>query len=71
MHSEDEHAEEPRAAGEDAETWQDYHSEFLPALWHRLLDHVASMGVYVLDGATFHDFATFCYQHSSGRLPPC
>ena len=75
MHSEDEYSDEDRSFGarrvEDAEVWQDYHSEFLVALWHRLLDHVASMGVYVLDAATFHDFAHFCFQHSSGRKPPC
>lgn len=76
MHSEDEYTDEDGAKaraqpGEEAEVWQDYHSEFLVALWHRLLDHVASMGVYVLDGATFHDFAHFCFDHSSGRKPPC
>lgn len=63
--------EDEAPAHEDAETWQDYHSEFLVAMWHRLKDHAASMGVYVLDAATFHDFAHFCYEHSSGRLPPC
>lgn len=56
---------------DDPEVWQDYHSEFLVALWHRLKDHVASMGVYVLDAATFSDFTEFCYHHSSGRKPPC
>ena len=76
MHSDDDYTEEDHraaagAVGEDAETWQDYHSEFLVAAWHRLLDHVASMGVYVLDRAAFHDFAHFCFQHSSGRKPPC
>lgn len=56
---------------DDPEVWQDYHSEFMVAAWHRLKDHVASMGVYMLDTATFHDFAQFCYRHSSGRKPPC
>lgn len=56
---------------EDPEVWQDYHSEWLVALWHRLKDHVASMGVYVLDTASFSDFAQFCHAHSSGRKPPC
>ena len=73
MHSEDEYSDEDLSGGriDDAEVWQDYHSEFLSAAWHRLLDHIASMGVYVLDSATFHDFAHFCFRHSSGRKPPC
>lgn len=56
---------------DDPEVWQDYHSEFLVAAWHRLKDHIASMGVYVLDTATFSDFTQFCFEHSSGRPPPC
>lgn len=79
MGSEDYYSEDeyPRASHaryqrvDDPEVWQDYHSEFLVALWHRLLDHVASMGVYILDSATFSDFAQFCCDHSSGRKPPC
>lgn len=55
----------------DPEEWQDYHSEFLVAAWHRLKDHIASMGVYVLDSCTFSDFAQFCFERSSGRKPPC
>lgn len=73
MHS-DEDIDECQGGGDfidDPEVWQDYHSEFLVAMWHRLLDHAASMGVYVLDAASFHDFATFCFAHSSGRKPPC
>ena len=55
----------------EPEEWQDYHSEFLVAAWHALKDHIASMGVYVLDAATFSDFAQFCFDKSSGRKPPC
>lgn len=65
--------ESPHATGtvDDPEEWQDYHSEFLVAAWHRLKDHIASMGVYVLDACTFSDFTEFCFRYSSGRKPPC
>lgn len=55
----------------DPEEWQDYNSEFLLTLWHQLQDTVAGLGVYVLDACTFSDFAGFCFDHSSGRKPPC
>lgn len=55
----------------DPEEWQDYHSEFLVTAWHSLKDHIASMGVYVLDACTFADFAQFCYERSTRRKPPC
>lgn len=70
-YSEDDCYRPARDVVEDPEVWQDYHSEWLVALWHRLKDHVASMGVYVLDTASFSDFAEFCHAHSSGRKPPC
>jgi hypothetical protein len=55
----------------DPEEWMDYHSEFLVPLWHALKDHVASMGVYILDACSIGDFTEFCFKHSSGRKPPC
>ena len=66
----------PHAGGgidavQDPEEWQDYHSEFLVAAWHGLKDHIASMGVYVLDACSFSDFTEFCFKFSSGRKPPC
>lgn len=79
MLSEDEYVSSDEDAGavvhdacvEDAEEWQDYHSEFLVTLWHQLVDEVASMGVYVLDKCNFPAFAQFCFENSSGRKPPC
>lgn len=63
--------DDPRMCLPGEEAWADYHSEFLAALYDRLKDHVASMGVYVLDRATFPDFVDFCYTFSSGLKPPC
>ena len=54
----------------DVEVWFDYHSEELVTLWHALKDKVAELGVYVLDECTIHEFVKFCYDGSSGRIPP-
>lgn len=54
----------------DAEVWFDYHSEELVAAWHAVRDKIAELGVYVLDQCTIHDFVRFCFDHSSGRIPP-
>ena len=54
----------------DEQEWFDYHSEEIVAAWHAVRDKIAELGVYVLDRCTIGDFVTFCYEHSSGRLPP-
>lgn len=75
--SDDEDGEDPATAStardpsRDPEEWQDYNAEFLLTLWHQMQDTVAGLGVYVLDACTFNDFAAFCFEHSSGRKPPC
>lgn len=79
MHSDDEYVTSDAEDGvhpqdvpvDDPEVWFDYNSEFLAAAYHSLQDHIASMGVYVLDACTFPQFVEFCFQHSTGRKPPC
>lgn len=53
----------------DPEEWQDHYSEELVQGWHLLTDWLAAQGLAVLDRATFHDFATFAFHHSSGVRP--
>ena len=53
----------------DPEVWQDHYSEELVTGWHLLTDWLASRGLAVLDRASFHDFATWAFHHSS-RVPP-
>ncbi len=53
----------------DPEEWQDWTSEFTVAAYHRLQSFFERLGAPVLDKCTYHDFATFCFRHSSGHLP--
>jgi hypothetical protein len=53
----------------DPETWQDWTSEFTVDAYHMLQDRFASLGVPILDRCSYHDFAQFCYQRSSGCVP--
>lgn len=77
MHSDDEYVSSDAEDGvqnhlvDDPEVWFDYNSDFLAAAYHSLQDHIASMGVYVLDACTFPQFVDFCFKHSTGRKPPC
>lgn len=51
------------------ETWQDYWSEELVALYHKAIDTANSRGWPILDRCTFHSFAEFCFKMSSGVVP--
>lgn len=53
----------------DPEVWQDYYSEELVRLFHAAVDSAVAQGLPILDKCTFHDFATFCFQRSSGVVP--
>jgi hypothetical protein len=53
----------------DPEVWQDYYSEELVCLFHAALDSAVAQGLPILDKCTFNDFATFCFQKSSGVVP--
>lgn len=53
----------------DPEVWQDYYSEELVRLFHAAVDSAVAQGLPILDRCTFHDFATFCFQKSSGVVP--
>ncbi len=53
----------------DPEVWQDYYSEELVRLFHAAVDSAAAQGLPILDKCTFNDFATFCFQKSSGVVP--
>ena len=53
----------------DPEVWQDYYSEELVRLFHAAVDSAVAQGLPILDKCTFHDFATFCFQNSSGVVP--
>lgn len=53
----------------DIETWQDYWSEELVALYHDAIDKANSCGWPILDKCTFHSFAEFCFKMSSGVVP--
>lgn len=53
----------------DPEVWQDYTSEFTVAAYHELQDMFQRMGAPVLDQCTYHAFAHFCYNNSSGHIP--
>lgn len=53
----------------DPEEWQDHYSEELVQSWHLLTDWLSARGLAVLDRATFHAFATFCFEYSSGVRP--
>lgn len=53
----------------DPEVWQDYYSEELVRLFHAAADAAAAQGLPILDKCTFHDFATFCFEKSSGVVP--
>lgn len=55
----------------DLEIWQDYTSEFTVQGYHYILDFFQRLGVPVLDRCTYHDFAQFCFERSSGFVPRC
>lgn len=52
------------------DVWQGYYSEDLYNMWSKLKDylHMSGAGAYMLEYATFTDFAHFCYQRSSGMV---
>ena len=72
---EDSSDEDPAGGGSkfryegDPEVWQDYYSEELVRLFHAAVDAAVAQGLPILDKCTFHDFATFCFQKSSGVVP--
>jgi len=50
--------------------WQGYYSDDLYNMWSKVKDylHMSGAGAYMLEDATFADFAHFCYQRSSGVM---
>lgn len=54
----------------DPEVWMDYYSEDLLNGWYSLKEFFESQGKSVLDTCVFHQFAQFCFEHSSGYPPP-
>lgn len=53
----------------DAEEWQDYYSDDLVRAYHCMIDFFGARGVAVLDRASFHSFAHWAFEHSSGYPP--
>jgi hypothetical protein len=50
----------------DIESWQDAWSEELVTAYHVVTDLCRQNGWAILDGCTYHDFATWAYDKSRG-----